>query len=260
MVSNGKKADRTREARGVGGAREGERVAGPPGAGRVSYAAELAPSRFGTHRMIAGRVKDGARVLDVGAGEGALGAQLKARGCKVVCLEVDEGRAVKAREKGLEVVVRSIEAAGIEDLGKFDVVVCADVLEHLLDPAGALLKLKGALEGNGKVLASIPNVAFYGVRLRLLVGRFDYTDTGILDRTHLRFFTRVTARRLLEEAGLKVTYEAITIAPPTSAVPGMVSRWERLLERRSTGLAVHKAFSVAPGFFASQFVLEAVPL
>ena len=232
---------------------------GPASAGTVSYAAELAPSRFGTHRMIAARVADGARVLDVGAGEGALGVELKGRGCKVVCLEVDEARAGKAREKGLEVVLRNIESAGLEDLGRFEVVVCADVLEHLLDPAAALLRVKAALAPGGKVLASIPNVAFYGVRLRLLSGRFDYTDTGILDRTHLRFFTRRTARELLEGAGLKVTYEAITIAPPTSAVPGIVSRWERLLERRAAGVAVHKALSVAPGFFASQFVFEAVP-
>ncbi len=231
-----------------------------PGAGTAFYAAGLAPSRFGTHRMIAARVRDGARVLDVGAGEGALGAELQGRGCKVVCLEVDETRAKKAREKGLEVVLRNIEAAGIEDLGKFDLIVCADVLEHLLDPAASLLKLKAALAPAGKVLASIPNVAFYGVRLRLLAGRFDYTDTGILDRTHLRFFTRVTARQLLEEAGFKVTFESMTIAPPTSAVPGFVSRWERMLERRRAGLAVHKALSVAPGFFASQFVFEAVPV
>ncbi len=252
-----------REAIAQGGAREARpfearRVAGAPGAGTASYGAEMAASRFGTHRMIAARVGGGARVLDVGAGEGALAVELQGRGCKVVCLEVDEVRAAKARQKGLEVVLRSIEAAPIEDLGQFDVVVCADVLEHLLDPRAALLKVKAALAPRGKVLASIPNVAFYGVRLRLLAGRFDYTDTGILDRTHLRFFTRVTARRLLEDAGFKVTYEAITIAPPSSAVPGIVSRWERLLERRRAGLAVHKALSVAPGFFASQFVLEGV--
>jgi 2-polyprenyl-3-methyl-5-hydroxy-6-metoxy-1,4-benzoquinol methylase len=227
--------------------------------GRPRYADRMAPSRFGTHRMIAERVAPGERVLDVGAGEGALALALKEKGCRVVCLEVDPGQAEAARAKGLEVKVHNIEREGLNGLGPFDIVVCADVLEHLLDPDAALKKLKGALAPGGRLLTSIPNVAFYGVRLRLLAGRWDYTDTGILDRTHLRFYTRKTSRRLLEEAGLRVRYESITIAPPTSAVPAVVSGWQKLLENRTWGTAVHRALSVAPGFFGSQFVFEAVP-
>ncbi len=209
--------------------------------------------------MIAARVADGARVLDAGAGEGAFAEELKARGCTVVALEVDPARAEAARARGLDVAVRNLETAGLDDLGRFDIVVCADVLEHLVDPAAALQKLKGTLAPGGKIIASIPNVAFYGVRLRLLAGRFDYTETGILDRTHLRFFTRASARRLLEEAGLVVGFEAITLAPPTSAMPGIATRWDALLERKRAGLAVHRAMSVLPGFFGSQIILEAAP-
>jgi SAM-dependent methyltransferase len=227
--------------------------------GGPHYSDRLASSRFGTHRMIAERVAAGERVLDVGAGEGALALALKSKGCKVVCIEVDPGQAEAARAKGLEVRVHNIEKEGLEGMGLFDIVVCADVLEHLMDPEGALKKLKGALAPHGRLLASIPNVAFYGVRLRLLAGRWDYTDTGILDRTHLRFYTRKTSRRLLEDAGLSVRFESITLAPPTSALPAVVSGWQKLLENRTWGTAVHRALSVAPGFFGSQFVFEAVP-
>ena len=237
--------------------RQGKGVGAAPGAGPAPYARETARSRFGTHRMLAARVPDGARVLDVGAGEGAFAEELHRRGCKVVALEVDPARAEAARSRGLEVAVKNLENADLADLGTFDVIVCADVLEHLTDPAGALQKLKGILAPGGRILASIPNVAHYGVRLRLLAGRFEYTETGILDRTHLRFFTRKTARRLFEEAGFRVTHESITIAPPTSGMPGLVARWERLVERKHAGHAVHRAMSVWPGFFGSQIVLEA---
>src|SRR5258706_5746007 len=180
--------------------------------GGPHYSGELASSRFGTHRMIASRVARGERVLDVGAGEGALSLALKEKGCTVVCLEVDPGQVAAAKAKGLEVHLRNIEREGVEDLGAFDIIVCADVLEHLLDPAAALKKLKGALAPGGRLLTSIPTVAFYGVRLRLLAGRWDYTDTGILDRTHLRFYTRATAKRLPEDAGFKPGFGAITLA------------------------------------------------
>ena len=228
-----------------------------PGAGDAPYARETARSRYGTHRMLAARVRDGERVLDVGAGEGAFAEELHKRGCKVVALEVDPARAEASRKRGLEVAVKNMEHADLTDLGTFDVIVCADVLEHLTDPAAALERLKGILAPGGRILASIPNVAHYGVRLRLLAGRFEYTETGILDRTHLRFFTRVTAKRLFEDAGFRVTHESITVAPPTSGSPGLVRRWERMLERKRAGHAVHRAMSVLPGFFGSQIIIEA---
>jgi 2-polyprenyl-3-methyl-5-hydroxy-6-metoxy-1,4-benzoquinol methylase len=198
-------------------------------------------------------------VLDVGAGEGAFAKEMQERGCKVVALEVDPARAAAARARGLEVSEKNLETADLEDLGTFDIIVCADVLEHLTDPAKVLARLKGLLAPGGRVLATIPNVAHYGVRLRLLAGRFEYTETGIMDRTHLRFFTRASAKRLFEEAGFHVEHESITVAPPTSGSPGLVARWERMMERKHAGRAVHRAMSVLPGFFGSQIVIDASP-
>jgi SAM-dependent methyltransferase len=94
---------------------------------------------------------------------------------------------------------------------RFDVIVFADVLEHLLDPVGTLHGYLRFLAPGGRVLVSVPNVAVWNVRAGLLLGRFQYTATGTLDRTHLRFFTRANLRRALGDAGLRV--EQIDVNP-----------------------------------------------
>lgn len=88
-----------------------------------------------------------------------------------------------------------------------------DILEHLPDPRSLLLDCRKMLNPNGKLLASVPNVANLAVRLSLLLGRFEYAERGILDRTHLRFFTRRSARRLLEEAGYQIIEQKTTVVP-----------------------------------------------
>src|SRR5205814_3929808 len=113
--------------------------------------------------------------------------------------------------------------AGIPPLeGAFDAIVCADVLEHLRDPRAALAALGRALADDGQVLVSIPNVAHLWMRLSLLAGRFEYAERGILDRTHLRFFTRRTLVTLLTDAGLRATRMTSTPVPLYQMVP---TRW-----------------------------------
>jgi SAM-dependent methyltransferase len=94
---------------------------------------------------------------------------------------------------------------------RFDTIVFADVLEHLPDPVEALRRYRRLLAPGGKILVSVPNVAVWNVRLGLLLGRFRYTATGTLDRTHLRFFTRANLLRALREADLCV--DALDINP-----------------------------------------------
>jgi len=87
---------------------------------------------------------------------------------------------------------------------KYDIIVCADVIEHLEDDRSILLKLIHLLRPNGVMIFSFPNVAQLPIRLRLLVGQWDYQETGILDSTHLHFYTKKTAARLLTNSGLRV--------------------------------------------------------
>jgi 2-polyprenyl-3-methyl-5-hydroxy-6-metoxy-1,4-benzoquinol methylase len=85
----------------------------------------------------------------------------------------------------------------------FDLLILGDVLEHLVDPGASLARLVPLLKPGGQVLASVPNIAHWQVVAGLILGRFDYTDQGVMDRTHLRWFTPKSLRALLESAGLE---------------------------------------------------------
>ncbi|EYF01613.1 methyltransferase domain-containing protein [Chondromyces apiculatus] len=151
-------------------------------------------------------------VLDVGCGIGLNGAAIKRSGARVTGLEIVPGSISRATSVLDEVISCDItsDASVQEALGEtagarqFDVILFADVLEHTVDPAGVLGRLLPYLAEDGQVIVSLPNVAAWTVRLGLLGGKFEYAQSGILDETHLRFFTRASAVRLLEEAGLEV--------------------------------------------------------
>lgn len=150
----------------------------------------------------------GVRILDVGCGSGQTGLRLREKGN--VVWGADSAPEVKelcdARlDRFILADVTSPEAMA-EALGaeRFDVIVFADVLEHLTDPLGILRLYSGYLAPGGRLMVSVPNVTVWNVRLNMLRGRFDYTPTGTLDRTHLRFFTRATLRRALAESGFEI--------------------------------------------------------
>lgn len=155
------------------------------------------------------------RVLDVGCGIGLNGAAAKRRGAHVTGIELvpeSIARAQRVLDEVLAVDLTS-DAAVSRGLGpvagaagdrKFDLMLFGDVLEHLADPGAALQRLLPYLEDEGQVIVSLPNVAAWPVRLGLLAGRFEYQKSGILDDTHLRFFTREAAERLVKDAGLEV--------------------------------------------------------
>lgn len=152
------------------------------------------------------------RVLDVGCSAGGLGRRLLAEGRASVVHGIEQHpEAVAAAAAVLdEVIDLDLENQDLAEVlraraSTYDVLVAADVLEHLRDPWGALRDLVSVLRPGGLVVASIPNVRVASVVVPLLVqGRFEYRDRGVLDRTHLRFFTRSSARSLLEGAGLTV--------------------------------------------------------
>ena len=147
-------------------------------------------------------------VLDVGCAHGYLAEALGRQGCRVVGIERDPEDAARARQHCEEVVVADLDAPGWADaLGarRFDVIVFADVLEHLRDPAAVVRRARDLLEPErGVIVASIPNVAHVSVRLELLLGSFQREGLGILDATHLHFFTRESLAAMLDDAGVAV--------------------------------------------------------
>ncbi len=143
------------------------------------------------------------RVLDVGCAGGYLGEVLIDRGCRVVGIEIDPEMAAEAK-----LVLEDVLVADLEELDlasafgpeSFDVVVFGDVLEHLRDPTRVLRQARSVLKAGGYVVVSIPNVAHGSVRLALLHGKFEYSETGLLDDTHLRWFTRESVDSLFSDA------------------------------------------------------------
>src|SRR5688500_10369431 len=138
-------------------------------------------------------VGTGKRVLELGCATGYVSRVLVENGCEVVGIELDAEAAKRAMEHCEFVVVGDLEVLDLaEELGdrQFDVIVAADTLEHLKNPEIVLERLHPFFAPNGYLVASIPNIAHGSVRLALLEGRFPYSQTGLLDDTHLRFYTR----------------------------------------------------------------------
>jgi GT2 family glycosyltransferase/2-polyprenyl-3-methyl-5-hydroxy-6-metoxy-1,4-benzoquinol methylase len=145
-------------------------------------------------------------ILDVGCGAGLLGEQLRARQpCEVWGIELEPAAAQAARGRLDRVIEKPIEQAVAElPRAHFDTLIAADVLEHLPDPLAALRALVPALAADATVVISLPNVQHHSVVRDLLRGQFTYRPYGILDQTHLRFFTRASVVELVRRAGLTI--------------------------------------------------------
>lgn len=167
------------------------------------------------------------RVLDVGCGAGALGRALKdERDVEVCGLELFEASAAIAREHLDEVIVADLDALDAlpHPAGTFDAIVFADVLEHLHDPARLLTTLRPYLAPGGVIVCSIPNVKHWTVLYPLLVAdRWEYTDAGLLDRTHVHFFT-------LEEIGRMMDACAFDVASVTGVMQPLPAELKALVD------------------------------
>jgi methionine biosynthesis protein MetW len=225
----------------------------------------------------------GLSVLDVGCGSGVHGAELKrAHGHRVTGVDLSEQSIAKAKTRLEEAYVADVtkpERYPFFGSRRFDVIVFSDILEHLYDPASVLSSHYHLLAPGGHLLISLPNVAIWNVRLSVLAGRFEYQDTGTLDRTHIRFFTRSTFQRFVREAGLEISKRRITpgilrpFVPLIKKVYGNVGlsdgqqdsssimesgpyrlylKWFYPMERAICGLW--------PGLLAFQFVILAEPV
>ncbi len=150
--------------------------------------------------------RDARKVLDVGCGSGRLGKDLKKRQNVIVHgIEMSEPAAQRAARYMDKVWISPVESV-LDELepDTYDCIVLADVLEHLRDPWMVLKGLATKVMPGGVVIASIPNVQNQEVILNLLAGRWNYTSEGLLDKTHLRFFSRQTVRELFWASGLRV--------------------------------------------------------
>ena len=147
------------------------------------------------------------KVLEVGPATGYISRVLRERGCRVTCIEIDTAAAEQAKQYCERMIVGDIQELDLLDTfgdERFDVVMFGDVLEHLVDPESVLQNVREILAPDGIIVASIPNVAHGSIRLALLHGEFRYTELGLLDRTHLRFFNRQSIDELFRGAGYEI--------------------------------------------------------
>jgi len=198
----------------------------------------------------------GLAVLDLGFGAGHFAERIRPACRYLAGLELDPGAAAEGARFFDDAVTGDI-FEGISGPWKepFDVVVAGDVLEHLPRPGELLSAIKPLLKSDGTLLVSLPNVANVTVRAALLAGRFPYADRGILDSTHLRFYTRASARALLAGAGFRIGWETATAMPVELAVPAL-SRPPLAGPVRSGARFLSAAW---PTLFGYQFVFEAGP-
>jgi 2-polyprenyl-3-methyl-5-hydroxy-6-metoxy-1,4-benzoquinol methylase len=209
-----------------------------------------------SHDLLRRRIRalpPGLRLLDLGAAGGHFGRAVRDRCAFLAGVEPDAAIGSPAREGYDD--WRSADALSCGDWNTpFDAVVCADVLEHLPRPEDLLSRIRSWLREGGTLLVSLPNVANVSVRAALLLGRFPYAERGILDRTHLRFYTRRSAVDLVASAGFAVREIEATAMPYELALPGLASPLWRAPVR---GFARASA-SLWPTLFGYQFVIESV--
>jgi SAM-dependent methyltransferase len=195
-------------------------------------------------------------VLDVGCAQGIIGHLIRDQGLTVDGVEANAGWAQLARDGG---AYRNVWASFVEDAPlppkSYPLVICGDVLEHTPNPVSVLKKLREAATDDATFIISVPNVAHLAIRLMLLFGRFPKMDRGILDRTHLQFFTKDTALDMLKEAGLRPTKVACTGVPLDELWKG----GEGGLLYRAVTRAQHLALAIAPRLFGFQWVIVAQP-
>lgn len=149
----------------------------------------------------------GAAVLEIGCGAGDTGAAVLAAGkaSTYVGIEISPEAGAIAAGRLTEVLAGDVEALDLSRFaGKFDVLIASEVLEHLIDPWAAVAKLVRCLKPGATVYASSPNIAHWQVLRAIAGGAFDYTETGVFDRTHLRWFTPRTYREMFEAEGVAV--------------------------------------------------------
>ena len=180
--------------------RDGKRAATGSEHKSIEYYFE---ARLDIQALIAAR---GKRILDVGCAAGELGFALKQAGAReVIGIESSTEAAALAQDKLDRVLVGDAQSPHWPLAeSSFDYIIFADVLEHLVDPWSALASFSRYLQADGRVVASIPNIRFYAIIARLIFNAWGYRESGILDSTHLRFFTLPTIRELFARAGLRI--------------------------------------------------------
>lgn len=187
-----------------------------------------------------------ASVLEIGCGTGATGALALSEGCcgRYVGVEQFEAAAAEAREILSEVICGNVETMEFTwQPAEFDAVILSEVLEHLVEPGAVLRRITPHVRQGGVLLASSPNISHWRVVRELILGRFDLTDHGVFDRTHLRWFTPYTFTSMIEAAGFEIQEMGpVTAFSPRAEVVSLLTggRFDHLMMSQIAIMAVKR--------------------
>lgn len=192
--------------------------------------------------------KNSKKILDLGCCWGGLFESFIKRGQEIYGVEIDSEAANFGKEKGYFIIKGDLEEENtikeIEKIAPFDAILALDILEHLKDPWKFLKEIKKFLRNDGFIFGTVPNIAHWKIRIKILFGIFDYENEGILDKNHLRFFNLKTTKKLFEDSGFRVE----KIFPTSSSIPFFPKRWEWEAIQISR---------IAPNLFAEVFGIKA---
>jgi len=217
---------------------------------QVGMDADSAPAR------VVRMVGENKCVMEIGAGPGSITRLLTSvSNCRVTALEIDS-EAIKRLapfcERVYQVDLNDKAWSGVvQSRDRFDVVVAADVLEHVYEPLSVLTAMKGFLNEDGYMVISIPHVGHSAIHACLLEEDFEYSDFGLLDRTHIRFFGIKNIQKLFEDAGMKIIHAEFVVRNPEHTE--FANRWSRISPEIRSVLAKNPFGSVY------QVVVKAVP-
>lgn len=211
--------------------------------------------KFEAHWLVINEVKPHSNVLDIGCATGYIAKELRKKDCKVWGIEIDKGAA-----KIAESIIEKVYVGDIKDVASFnlqrnffDYILLQDVIEHIVDIEPILVSLKKYIKKDGRIIISTPNIANISSRLQLVLGKFEYTETGIMDRTHVHFYTKKTLLNLLEK--MKYIIEKIDYSSDFGQIP-LLGRYLR----HTPKVVQYKVTQMFPTLLGIQFIIVSKPI
>ena len=197
---------------------------------------------YSVHQKIINFVGEDKLILDVGCSEGLLSKKMKENNCSVVGIEKDKEAAQIADEYCQDLIIGDVESIDLDTKYEnyFDILIFADILEHLKEPSDVLKRFKKYLKDDGCLIISLPNISNWKIRLQMLFGNFEYNESGILDNGHIRFFNEKNMKKMIDEAGYEISKFDLTV--------GDVKRFPNIF---------HSIGMTRPNLFAFQFLIIA---
>lgn len=222
----------------------------------LQYDRSIKDAKEGKYALVLNEIKKARSVLEIGCHTGYLLEVLKERGIVAEGIDIDAEAVQVAQTRGVKAQHGDIEDPNLlKNFQKFDVVLMMDVLEHLREPEKILKALPQVIEKGGRALVTVPNVTYWAVRKDLLLGKWKYVESGILDRTHLRFNNLEGWKELIANSGFKVKEFRVADA--------MLVFESRLFKIPVLGALLKKIKDPIvkrwPGFFAISFYFEITP-